>query len=176
MILVHFTQMYSNEALALSDMDATYFELEQAALEHSLNAYPSFEQGKKQQASSSRRRKQGRNSPTGHSSSSNDYAVNSSPSHAVASLPEDSSDSNEARIPPPVAAAAASVASAASIPGAADNDEDYVSASASIDQYPQTVHELVMNGFELRKVVRAYELIGDNFDDLLSFLMTNNNR
>ena len=167
--------MYSNEALALSDMDATYFELEQAALEHSLNAYPNFEQGKKQQASSSRRRKQGRNSPS-HSSSSNDSAANPSSSHAVASLPEDSSDNNEARIPPPVAAAAAAVASAASIPGAADNDEDSVSASASVAQYPQTVHELVMNGFELRKVVRAYELICDNFDDLLAFLMSNNNR
>jgi hypothetical protein len=30
-----------------------------------------------------------------------------------------------------------------------------------------------MNGFELPKVVRAYELIGDNFDDLLSFLCSN---
>lgn len=40
------------------------------------------------------------------------------------------------------------------------------------DEYPQTVQELVMNGFELSKVVHAYELVGDNFDDLLSFLVT----
>ena len=28
-----------------------------------------------------------------------------------------------------------------------------------------------MNGFELRKVVHAYELVGDSFEDLLAFLM-----
>jgi hypothetical protein len=43
----------------------------------------------------------------------------------------------------------------------------------SADEYPQTVQELVMNGFELRKVVHAYELIGDNFDDLLGLLISN---
>merc|ERR1712228_332741 len=41
-------------------------------------------------------------------------------------------------------------------------------------EYPDTVQELVMNGFELKKVVKAYELIGDNFDDLLSFLLSTN--
>ena len=40
------------------------------------------------------------------------------------------------------------------------------------DEYPQCVQELVMNGFELSKVLRAYELVGDNFDSLLSFLMS----
>ena len=40
------------------------------------------------------------------------------------------------------------------------------------DEYPQTVQELVMNGFELQKVIKAYDLIGDNFDDLLAFLMS----
>jgi len=44
--------------------------------------------------------------------------------------------------------------------------------SASHDEYPQTVQELVMNGFELSKVVRAYDLLGDNFDDILSYLMS----
>lgn len=38
--------------------------------------------------------------------------------------------------------------------------------------YPDTVQELVMNGFELQKVIRAYDLVGDNFDDLLSFLLS----
>jgi hypothetical protein len=28
-----------------------------------------------------------------------------------------------------------------------------------------------MNGFELSQVLRAYELAGDNFDDLLAFLI-----
>lgn len=45
-------------------------------------------------------------------------------------------------------------------------------ATASTDEYPPTVQELVMNGFDLSKVIRAYELIGDNFDDLLSFLIS----
>ena len=45
-------------------------------------------------------------------------------------------------------------------------------ASTSSDEYPASVQELVMNGFELQKVLRAYDLIGDNFDDLLSFLLS----
>ncbi|KAL3776433.1 hypothetical protein ACHAW5_009242 [Stephanodiscus triporus] len=36
--------------------------------------------------------------------------------------------------------------------------------------------ELVMNGFDLSKVLRAYDLIGDNFDDLLSFLLSSTSR
>ena len=42
------------------------------------------------------------------------------------------------------------------------------------DEYPQTVQELVMNGFELTKVLKAYDLIGNNFDHLLAFLMSTN--
>ena len=44
------------------------------------------------------------------------------------------------------------------------------------NEYPQTVQELVMNGFPLERVVKAYDLIGDNFDDLLAFLMSSGNR
>lgn len=33
-------------------------------------------------------------------------------------------------------------------------------ASTSSDEYPASVQELVMNGFELQKVSRAYDLIG----------------
>ena len=61
-------------------------------------------------------------------------------------------------------------------------DETYYGASApamssasthtSSDEYPSSVQELVMNGFELSKVLHAYDLIGDNFDDLLSFLLS----
>lgn len=40
------------------------------------------------------------------------------------------------------------------------------------DEYPQVVQELVMNGFALPNVLKAYDLIGDNFDSLLSFLMS----
>lgn len=42
-------------------------------------------------------------------------------------------------------------------------------------EYPDTVQELVFNGFELQKVIHAYELIGDNFDHLLSFLLSSGN-
>ncbi|GAX11939.1 OTU domain-containing protein 5 [Fistulifera solaris] len=57
---------------------------------------------------------------------------------------------------------AASAAGVASLP-----------TTRPMDEYPATVQELVMNGFELRKVVHAYELIGDDFNDLLAFLMSN---
>lgn len=78
------------------------------------------------------------------------------------------SSSRETVIPP---AAAASVAAASSpAPAAARQDS---LAPGTAHEYPQVVQELVMNGFELRKVVRAYDLIGDRFDDLLSFLMSN---
>ena len=61
------------------------------------------------------------------------------------------------------------VASAASMGGVAAAATTTLSSS---DEYPASVQELVMNGFELRKVLRAYDLIGDNFDDLLSFLLS----
>jgi hypothetical protein len=94
--------------------------------------------------------------------------------HAVASLPSSSDGATEARIPPAVAAAASvATAASASTAAAAKRDDSPPPAIRTADQYPQIVQELVMNGFELSKVVRAYELIGDNFDDLLSFLMSN---
>ena len=46
------------------------------------------------------------------------------------------------------------------------------SGIAAEEEYPQTIEELVMNGFELSKVIHAYDLIGDNFDDLLAFLLS----
>ena len=45
-------------------------------------------------------------------------------------------------------------------------------SNAATDEYPPSVQELVMNGFELSKVLHAYDLVGDNFDDLLSFLLS----
>jgi hypothetical protein len=89
--------------------------------------------------------------------------------NAVASLPS-SNCGGESSIPPAAAASAA-----ASAPATAARREETQPAPpiGTADEYPQTVQELVMNGFELRKVVRAWELIGDNFDDLLSFLVSN---
>lgn len=42
-------------------------------------------------------------------------------------------------------------------------------------EYPPVVEELVMNGFELDQVLKAYEFIGPSFDQILAFLMSNNN-
>eukprot|EP00980_Cylindrotheca_fusiformis_P006360 scaffold1356_cov123-Cylindrotheca_fusiformis.AAC.41 len=167
----------SNRAMALSDMDATYFELEQAALENSLESYNTFEHGKKQKASNSgARRRNDRDAAISDASvaaagpSANPSAPSSS---AVASLPTQSMHSQAARIPPPVAAAASVASAAASLPSAAKKDDDSPLTGTSIEEYPQTVQELVLNGFELQKVVRAYELVGDNFDGLLACLISN---
>ena len=66
------------------------------------------------------------------------------------------------------------VASIASAPPLAAVKNDGMSAPLrSVGEYPPVVQELVMNGFDLAKVVRAVELIGDNFDDLLAFLLSN---
>ena len=155
-------------------MDATNFELEQTILETSLQSYfasTQEEEGRKQRASpADRRRRPQPQSP---------------PRENDIQDPEVSASSELRR--PPVAAAAA-VAScpspehqssfASSSPssdrGAMPAIAQIQSAplSASSDEYPSAVQELVMNGFELQKVVHAYELIGDKFDDLLAFLMS----
>lgn len=133
--------MYQNKALVLSDLDATNFELEQTALEDSMEAYRQQEQGRKQRAR--------RDGISVVSEAPQAWPTVSDNPAAAASLPS------------AAAPAAASVAAAAA------------AAPTSADEYPQTVQELVMNGFELAKVVHAYELIGDNFDDMLAFLMMN---
>jgi hypothetical protein len=143
-----FSQLYKTKVMALSDLDATNFELEQKVLQSSMESYRRHEAGRKQRASPTLgRRRRGRHSPG---------AERNLPAFGTSTV---------AAIPPPAAAAAPPVASIAS---AASAD-----SSLTADEYPQTVQELVMNGFELGKVVHAYELIGDNFDDLLTFLMSN---
>lgn len=67
-------------------MDATYFELEQAALEQSLRS-SNLEQGKKQKASSGRRRRHGRNSPSDAVTSENDVPSSSDFFSSSVSLP-----------------------------------------------------------------------------------------
>mmetsp|Transcript_21298 Transcript_21298/g.33404 ORF Transcript_21298/g.33404 Transcript_21298/m.33404 type:complete len:102 (-) Transcript_21298:178-483(-) len=76
--------------------------------------------------------------------------------------------------------AAAASSSAASLPSASTQvaaaasrtNYDTSSFAAPTDEYPASVQELTMNGFELSKVLHAYDLVGDNFDDLLSFLLS----
>jgi hypothetical protein len=139
----------------LSDLDTTNFELEQKVLESSMESYRRQEAGRKQRASPRLgRRRRGRISPAAVNVQEGNLPAFGTSS--VAAIPS----------PPPAVAAASSVASVAS---AASADLSPLTA----DEHPQTVQELVMNGFELGKVVHAYELIGDNFDDLLTFLMSN---
>ncbi|KAI2490680.1 cysteine protease [Fragilaria crotonensis] len=136
-------RMYNDKALALSDMEATDFDLEQAVLESSLAAFHQQEAGHKLGA-------------------------------AARSVREPESSSIFVSHTPPVAAAspfAVAPAAAASVP---QEEVSGLPSSTSTDEYPPTVQELVMNGFELSKVIRAYELIGDNFDDLFLFLMNTN--
>mmetsp|Transcript_30692 Transcript_30692/g.64094 ORF Transcript_30692/g.64094 Transcript_30692/m.64094 type:complete len:582 (-) Transcript_30692:2293-4038(-) len=146
--------MHKNKAIGLSDLEQTNWELEQAVLETSLQTFHSHDEGRKQRASpTDRRRKQ---SPL----------TVASPSHSKSI---------------PAAAASAplySVAAAAAAPSPASPPHSSSSAPAdtdqfSADQYPAVVQELVMNGFQLERVIHAYELIGENFDDILTFLMSN---
>lgn len=46
-------------------------------------------------------------------------------------------------------------------------------ADSRVDEYPQAVQELVMNGFELEKAIQGYKMLGDNFDDIVLFLTSN---
>ena len=134
--------------MALSDLDATNFELEQKALASSMEG-SNREQGRKKRAAARRRRpspvmEQEQQQPPAASS-----MFASIPSSAVASLP------------------AAAAAAAESPPALGVHHPLGVSG-----EYPQAVEDLVMNGFDLPKVLRAYDLVGDNFDDLLSFLLS----
>lgn len=78
------------------------------------------------------------------------------------------------------AAAAAAASSSSNYAAAASSSAAAVSSSQAAsapslttgDEYPASVQELAINGFELSKVLHAYSLIGDNFDDLLSFLLS----
>jgi hypothetical protein len=151
-VVTVFSRKMSNDmATALSDMDATYEQLEQAALEESLRQ---IDQGMKKRASTH---------PSNQMSEGDSEA---------ASLPLSSSLSCVEYASGP--AASASIPGAASIPASASFPS---TASISpplrpVGEYSNTVQELVMNGFELRDVLKAYDLVGDNFDDLLSLLLS----
>jgi hypothetical protein len=111
-----------------------------------------------------RRRQQRSRSPNYNSYST---ASSASTSHTLSNNHASSSSSHVASLP--TATASSSTAAAAM------NYDEEIPAhllNQDGDEYPQTVQELVMNGFELQKVIKAYDLIGDNFDDLLAFLMS----
>mmetsp|Transcript_25643 Transcript_25643/g.37743 ORF Transcript_25643/g.37743 Transcript_25643/m.37743 type:complete len:717 (-) Transcript_25643:203-2353(-) len=165
-------EMYNDKALALSDLEATDFALEQAVLNSSLENYQNKER-KQPRATTTRemRRSQspetyGASTTTSHSCSSSPHAFSSSHSHAMAATTSSTASS---------AQAASYLSGGTHVQPHPINAHDIgTTAQRERDEYPQTVQELVMNGFELSRVLRAYDLVGDNFDDLLAFLMTAN--
>jgi hypothetical protein len=157
--------MYEKKAMALSDLDATNFELEQEALSESWDSYGRQEHGRKQRAlpvtpAGRRRPRPGAASPPSIASNPCLPIFSESECSVAAIAPHDTTSS---------ATASAAVAAVASTP-AADLEFNFEGSMGT--DYPQSIQELVMNGFELKRVVRAYELVGDNFDDLLSFLIS----
>lgn len=160
--------MNSNNALSLSDMDATYFELEQAALEQSLQSFGQKDEGKKRRASTTAPRvKTGDcSNPKAIIGDHKEPAV-AAPvaSSATASLPCPSQES----IPLAAAAASSSVASAATL------ESESPQQLLAVEEYPSSVQELVMNGFPLSTVVKAFDLVGNNFDHMLSLCLANAN-
>lgn len=162
------TRMYDKQkALAMSDMEATDYELERAVLESSMESYQRNEMGRKQGGHPRGVTAAGASMSSSSSSSSTGHHHHhrgrrgprstsppaSSSSAAFATSAAMSSSAVAAPSPPPAAAAASA-------------------RPADRDEYPSSVQELVMNGFELPKVLRAYDLVGDNFDALLSVLMS----
>lgn len=144
--------------MAFSDLDDGEALL-QEALASSMESYRRNEHGRKQRASPVGRRRGQRQSPP----------VPLEPPAEAASM---ASYSMYASVPPVASAAAAAAPSVASAPSAASVAASAPSGIAAEEEYPQTVQELVMNGFELSKVIHAFDLIGDNFDDLLAFLLS----
>lgn len=221
--LIHFLltfffqlQMFSHAALSLSDADATYFELEQTALEHSINSYRQNESDKKQSASTTaakRKKDDLESSASGafeeaekeSSTTGSDFAsaepssvratfpilcclasstylyshqyvlallfvqVASVPSAGVASMPAAASYASAAS-----ASASASVAVACTVAAAAAPSPPVSSPDLRpMFEYPDSVQELVMNGFPLSSVVKVMEIVGPSFDDMLALLMAN---
>jgi hypothetical protein len=155
--------MLEQKVLALSDLDETNFALEQKVLSSSLESYYRQEHGRKQRATAlpstmSSRRRRGSPSPP-----EDDTAPLLSISAGVPSA-------TGTFVVPPVASSP--LAPISDIDGASGIDAGLSNAIA--EEYPQVVQELVMNGFELQDVVRAYEFVGDRFDDMLSFLLSSN--
>lgn len=162
--------MNSNNALSLSDMDATYFELEQAALVQSLQSFSQKDEGKKRRASTTTWPRPITDDSSKPKTSGGDHkapaVADAAPSSTTASLPCPSQES----IPLAAAAASSAVASAAS------RENESPQRLLPVEEYPSSVQELVMNGFSLSTVGKAFDLVGDNFDHMLSLCLANANR
>lgn len=151
--------------MAMTDLDATNYELEQKAIASSMESYYRQEHDRKQKASgpagaaASGRRRRGSPPPPAPPDEQYNSMFASAPSVAASAAGGAVSDPSVASLPPASAASRSSP------------NFSFSNLPATDEEYPQTVQELVMNGFELEKVVRAYELFGDHFDDLFAYLL-----
>lgn len=174
--------MRKKRALEYSDLEETDFELEQMALLSSLQescpktVVDTSASASKEAVQETEEEGQKMSSGNDGVNQSSDCTKTSTTCHAAAS---------------PTGSVAAAATTAAKHNDSEDRDHVQQQQQQVLDQglldssptnhkimirqdeeeYPRTVQELVMNGFELSKVLKAYELIGDNFDDLLSYLM-----
>lgn len=162
---------YKKKALYLSEIEAADFDLEQAVIKSSLDSYRKAEQERKQPSS---RRMEGRRKRNNASppNSSPRVALNAAEGGRSLCSAGNGSSASPVQTPSPSAAAAGTSVEVALEERVAPSSHVAAAAGATVDEYPQTVQELVMNGFELKKVLHAFDLIGDNFDDLLSFLIS----
>ena len=144
-------------------MEATNFELEQKALAKSWDSYGGQEQGRKQRASpvTNSNQRSNRMSPGPSTISSPQLPLFMESTSSVAAIPTSAYAS---------ASSATASAASVSVDPAESGNQSY--DALAVTEYPQSVQELVVNGFDLKRVVRAYELVGDNFDDMLSFLIS----
>jgi len=157
-------KIYEQKAIHLSDIEATDFELEQAVLATSLESYQAMERNKKKPSNLS--------SSTIRNNLSSTTRIHSELTSTASSLSA-SAPSNTASYlqPNPIMAHASSAASSVAAQPTVEPNHDISPHLLPFDEYPEACQELVMNGFDLSKVLHAYELIGDNIDDLLAFLL-----
>jgi OTU domain-containing protein 5 len=170
--------------LALSDWEETDADLEQVAIQNSMESFWTMEQNRKQPWNNTHlHRRRSKNYRAGSPSSSFDHqdrtrfvshslGYNSTYTDSVRIASVNGSSREPVLSNAPVVSSSYASSSVDSMSG----NETHAPHSEFIEtpiEYPQTVQELVMNGFELSQVIRAYDLIGDHFDDILNFLLSN---
>jgi len=169
-------------ALMMSDLEATDFELEQAALVDSLDSHNIKEAGRKQPWNHNGQQQQQKQHHSRERRRQHSHHDGSSSSAAFSTgFAETSSSTTVTRTRAHSATSSSLVASLPPIQPSETSKREHdehipahllsTNHGGDDDEYPQTVQELVMNGFSLERVLKAYDLIGDNFNDLLAFLM-----
>lgn len=138
-------------ASEFSELEQSEFDIEQAILLSSLESYQRDECARKTSANNHFAR-----------SSTEEYARGSDQSSSQISNRQTSSFNTDEHY---------STASTTTRASATTTSNAFIG-----DEYPDTVQELVMNGFELSTVLKAYDLVGDNFDSMLCFLMSSSKK